>query len=175
MKPDATEKLEWDKGPFFPNGKKVPPEQANPAGAGTLTPAATAAWPRTNAAGHFPFPVRGRTRSRRPWWRFPRRTEELFHAGLAWAKQYPPQRWVWISRLPGRGNWLVLYLKTYFLFFLLRFFVCFEAAIAAPAGKAGNKRRGNAPVRGNRTPGKLYSVSVRRISRLPERARYIGG
>jgi len=37
--------------------------------AGTLTLTAIAFWPQTNAAGHFPFPVRGRARFRRPWWR----------------------------------------------------------------------------------------------------------
>ena len=30
--------------------------------------------------------------------------------GWSWAKQYPPLRFVLISRLPGWGNWLVLYL-----------------------------------------------------------------
>ena len=34
----------------------------------------------------------------------------LSPAGLACAKPYPPLRLVLISRLPGRGNWLVLYL-----------------------------------------------------------------
>jgi len=76
--------------------------------AGTLTPAATAVWPRTNAAGHFPFPVRGRARSRRPWWRCPHWTERLPAAGLAWAMQSSPPRLGLISRLAGWENWLVL-------------------------------------------------------------------
>ncbi len=54
--------------------------------------AATAVWPRTNAASHFPFPVRARARSRRLFWRFLHRTEKPPPAGLAGAIQRPPPR-----------------------------------------------------------------------------------
>ena len=97
--------------------------------AGTLTPTATAVWPQTNAAGHFPFPVRGRAISRRPWWRCPHWTERLPAAGLAWAKQSSPPWLGLISRLPGWENWFVLFFETYFCSFSI---VCFEAAVAAP-------------------------------------------
>jgi hypothetical protein len=74
--------------------------------AGTLTAAATAVWPRTNGAGPCPIPVRGRARSRRPWWQCPHWTEGLPPAGSAWAKPVSPSRLVWILWLPGRGHWV---------------------------------------------------------------------
>src|ERR1700690_3122083 len=67
---------------------------------------------------------------------------------------------------------------TWFIFMFFPFaccsFVCFEAAVASAALQGGDTRRGKAPKRGSRTPGKLFSVSNRKLHPKPGRARNIG-
>ena len=60
------------------------------------------------------------------------------------------------------------------VFVLSRTVLSFVLSRHCGSVSAGNKRRGNAPKRGSRTPGKLCSVNDRRIHWKPGRTRYIG-